>query len=488
MPEIPEIKRLHYFTGELLVEKDFTDEQGYHIAMRRRHNHLCHGFGVVDGLIVSKSADRQVQISAGSAIDGQGREVVLVDNQSYTLRGGDPTLYLTLQYAEVLDDADKSKQAGVNDIIRWTERPVLAESATVPPEDGSVIVIARLTLKAGGVIDVIDTSTVPRAAVSAIAPGAVHEDQIVNGSVTDPKIFGVSGAKLTDNTVTDAKIVGMAASKLTGTVTDAQIAGMAASKLTGTVTDTQIAGMDGAKLTANSVSLDKLALNLQPPVSVKGVKNPGGDIDVVATNAITVSANITTKQITIGEGHSTVTTNPHQVTANQVDKQGGNDQLVAQINSGNGVINAPRISTDIARTSLVGAKSNGVLVFGQVTAAASPIATVQATTQNVQGKLVTVRGWATTVSTSSPGFVGASSSGFWLTTTGIQFKEVWALVTATTSNASSTANFLQFNEAGIATINVQITVGIDGIKLGITAAPAGGGSIAVGYAFQVSWQ
>src|SRR5262249_48304682 len=149
---------------------------------------------------------------------------------------------------------------GVNDVIRWTERPVLTDSVTPPPDDRSVILLARLTLKAGGAIDVIDTNTVPRAAVSAIAPGSIREDQIVNGSVTDPKIAGMDGAKLINATVSDAKIAGMDGAKLVNaTVTDAKIVGMDGAKLVNaTVTDAKIVGMDGAKLVNSTVSDAKI--------------------------------------------------------------------------------------------------------------------------------------------------------------------------------------------------------------------------------------
>jgi len=50
-----EIKRVNYFTYQFLVEKDFTDEQAYHLGMRRRHNRLHHIWGVRKG---SRSARR----------------------------------------------------------------------------------------------------------------------------------------------------------------------------------------------------------------------------------------------------------------------------------------------------------------------------------------------------------------------------------------------------------------------------------------------
>lgn len=53
-------------------------------------------------------------------------------------------------------------------------------------------------------------------------------------------------------------------------------------------------------------------------VSVNGVSNPGGNVDLVAGGAIALTPNNTTKQITISENHSTKTDNPHKVTAAQV--------------------------------------------------------------------------------------------------------------------------------------------------------------------------
>lgn len=53
-------------------------------------------------------------------------------------------------------------------------------------------------------------------------------------------------------------------------------------------------------------------------VSVDGVSNPGGDIDLVANNAITISSQNRANRITIGENHSRRVDNPHNVTAEDV--------------------------------------------------------------------------------------------------------------------------------------------------------------------------
>ncbi|MCK4529047.1 carboxypeptidase regulatory-like domain-containing protein, partial [candidate division WOR-3 bacterium] len=55
-------------------------------------------------------------------------------------------------------------------------------------------------------------------------------------------------------------------------------------------------------------------------VSVDGVKNPGGDVDLKpeSGSAITITPDDAAKTITIGENHSGRTDNPHKVTAEQV--------------------------------------------------------------------------------------------------------------------------------------------------------------------------
>lgn len=73
-----------------------------------------------------------------------------------------------------------------------------------------------------------------------------------------------------------------------------------------------------AKLADGAVTLAKIAPAVRPIVSVDGVKNPGGNVDLVAANSITIAPNDTNKTITIGDSHSGRTDNPHATTAVQV--------------------------------------------------------------------------------------------------------------------------------------------------------------------------
>jgi hypothetical protein len=74
------MNRPNYFTGRLLTADDLQAEQEYHMGMRRRHNLLCHGFGVVQGLKVSTAKDDAgwtVSVDPGFALDAAGNELQL---------------------------------------------------------------------------------------------------------------------------------------------------------------------------------------------------------------------------------------------------------------------------------------------------------------------------------------------------------------------------------------------------------------------------
>jgi hypothetical protein len=79
-----QMARNNYFTGKLMVERDFTDEQRYFRGKDQRHNKYLHGSGVVCGLKVvqhpnEKCRDTYVIIEPGVAIDCCGHEIVVRD-------------------------------------------------------------------------------------------------------------------------------------------------------------------------------------------------------------------------------------------------------------------------------------------------------------------------------------------------------------------------------------------------------------------------
>lgn len=74
-----QIKRVRYFERQFLGTRDFQDEQTYHIAMRRKHLIGHHRFGIVTGLGISQdSASKVWSVQPGMAVDGWGREIIVL--------------------------------------------------------------------------------------------------------------------------------------------------------------------------------------------------------------------------------------------------------------------------------------------------------------------------------------------------------------------------------------------------------------------------
>src|ERR1700737_4666535 len=74
--------RVHYFDKQFLRVNEFTDEQLYQLAARRRHNITEHAWGIVSGLDLAQESDGGLVVRPGVAIDGYGREVLLTDKKS----------------------------------------------------------------------------------------------------------------------------------------------------------------------------------------------------------------------------------------------------------------------------------------------------------------------------------------------------------------------------------------------------------------------
>ena len=147
---MPDIKRLNYFNSQFLVDKDFRDEQSYHLAMRRQHNLALHGWGWVAGLNVSASGNNQaLNVSPGMAIDKLGREIMLASAATVdisALKMG-ASVWLTLAYQERFDPDDAQALGIDTKYTRSTESAVLALAPTEPAYDGAVIVLVKLTLQ-----------------------------------------------------------------------------------------------------------------------------------------------------------------------------------------------------------------------------------------------------------------------------------------------------------------------------------------------------
>ncbi|BAZ23375.1 hypothetical protein NIES4073_42630 [Kalymmatonema gypsitolerans NIES-4073] len=155
-----DIERLNYFNNQFLKEEDFLDEQKYHLEMRRHHNRLLHTPGIAEGLEIRKTGAKEVKVTRGSAIDSNGREMILLDDLNVPLSDQakyppNSTIYITITYEEKKPDdslkwqpSEEKDKADSKQFTRWVEKPKIVATTTEP--DSTVIKLARFKLDANG--------------------------------------------------------------------------------------------------------------------------------------------------------------------------------------------------------------------------------------------------------------------------------------------------------------------------------------------------
>lgn len=106
MSAIP-ASRVNYFERQYIRLSELTDEQAYHQQVHRRHNLSHHSWGIAVGLELLVQEERPV-VRPGLAIDGYGRELLLVDRRSFSRddfdRLGTNRIDLWLEYRLTFSD------------------------------------------------------------------------------------------------------------------------------------------------------------------------------------------------------------------------------------------------------------------------------------------------------------------------------------------------------------------------------------------------
>lgn len=84
--EYNDFKRGKYFHGMLMTDRDFTEEQRYHVEKMKLHNRMLHGWGVVRGLGMKPNSDKNsIIIDPGLALDCSGNEIFVCRNYELDL-------------------------------------------------------------------------------------------------------------------------------------------------------------------------------------------------------------------------------------------------------------------------------------------------------------------------------------------------------------------------------------------------------------------
>ncbi len=179
--------RPNYFTGQLLDQQDFQDEQSYHLALERNHGATLHTFGILSGLELLRIDDVTVAISPGAALDTDGCSLVLSAAQTLPLHpaNANATSFITLSYAEEFQESDASTE-NPGSYIRHAELCVLSEEIEAPRPDSSALLLGRVQFTAGK-IAAIDISMRPLAG-ARLAPGSVGATELAASAITLAKL------------------------------------------------------------------------------------------------------------------------------------------------------------------------------------------------------------------------------------------------------------------------------------------------------------
>lgn len=116
-------KRARYFHGMLMSDRDFKDEQKYHIEKRKRLNRMLHGWGVVCGLGlgIENCKPSTVIIEKGMALDCNGNEIFV--DAPYELDVEEAIKSHTMHGAQLTDEKMCEKtdlpQAGPDRPDKW---------------------------------------------------------------------------------------------------------------------------------------------------------------------------------------------------------------------------------------------------------------------------------------------------------------------------------------------------------------------------------
>jgi hypothetical protein len=179
-------KRMNYFDRQFLRAADFQDEQAYNFDRRHRHNRLLHAPGIAEGLQVSGNInDDFVTVSAGTAYDALGQEIVLARSEQVNISritGEASTAHITIAYRE--QASDPSTDPGVTGIsTRISEQPALLASATPPGDPNLTLPLANVAVANGKVTAVPDNTVRNQAGAVLGQDLTVHSVTLRNDEV-----------------------------------------------------------------------------------------------------------------------------------------------------------------------------------------------------------------------------------------------------------------------------------------------------------------
>lgn len=320
-------KRLKYYNGQFLREQDFTAEQEYHLDRMRRHAGQLHTPGIADGLNVTATVGAvSAVVTPGTALDREGRQIFLREPYNVAFESSHSGQWVLVVIAYAQEPADEATVGDVG-MTRWLERPevtVVLESGAPPPDVR--IRLARLRIAGNGTIAEHD-STVRTPAGARVRPHETFESLRLSRQGVGSNQWPVltSGAASRADLAGSLSVTGNIA--VTGTVDGRDISAdgalldtLAAAQIEGVSNpggNIDLVGANGITIAGNNTA-KTITISGGSPLSIDGVSNAGGNIDLIAGGSITISPDDGNNRITISETHSALIGNPHGTLASQL--------------------------------------------------------------------------------------------------------------------------------------------------------------------------
>lgn len=156
------LSRVRYYDGAFLLDDEFIDEQKYHIDRRQRHDRLLHLSGVCEGLVPSILNATTIVVTAGTAIDDQGQQILVDADRSLAVAPGTSgQLYIELLFNEVEALPATQTSGGAPPNRRFAQQPILRLMAT-PSAHAVVLGRAAISVVTGGASNVTQVTTIGR--------------------------------------------------------------------------------------------------------------------------------------------------------------------------------------------------------------------------------------------------------------------------------------------------------------------------------------
>jgi hypothetical protein len=147
------IKRSYFIPGQILSYRDLMVDQAYHIAKLRALNQGQRTTGALYGLTLAKvdePSGRTISIQPGMAIDGSGREILLLQVYSQTISApstGTVTMTVAIAYNETIKTVCANDPSRVHAYVE--EIPLFYINADPPSDQERFITLGQINFKNG---------------------------------------------------------------------------------------------------------------------------------------------------------------------------------------------------------------------------------------------------------------------------------------------------------------------------------------------------